>query len=120
MKNIKKQYPAYYIQTLFTYIGKTFKGKYQIGYRFSEFLPTLYLNFKKKPKFYNAVLFNLTLFLPYILFLIGKLLSFALFGLIYLILMPFINLIDYRNKEAVMGVIWEIIAIVLFVILIIM
>lgn len=111
MSKLSKKYPAYYITTLFSYIGKTFKGKYQIGYRFSELFPTMYFNFNKKPKFYNAVLFNLMLFLPYIIFLIGKVLWLSLIALIYLVLMPFLLYLENKKIEYLPGVVWELIVI---------
>lgn len=111
MSKLSKKYPAYYITTLFGYIGRTFKGKYQIGYRFSESFPTMYINFNKKPKFYNAVLFNLSLFLPYILFLIGKVLWLSTIALIYLILMPFLLYVENGKVEYLAGVVWELVAV---------
>lgn len=111
MSKLSKKYPAYYITTLFCYIGKTFKGKYQIGYRFSELFPAMYFNFNKKPKFYNAVLFNLMLFLPYIIFLIGKVLWLYLIALIYLVLMPFLLYLENKKIEYLPGVVWELIVI---------
>lgn len=111
MIKLSKKYPAYYITTIFSYIGKTFKEKYQIGYRFSELFPALYFNFDKKPKFYNAVLFNLMLFLPYILFLIGKVLWLSLIALIYLVLIPFLLYLENKKIEYLAGVVWEMIVI---------